>query len=78
VQVASHHTSLEQESSMTVNKTNRSHRTAYMVVMLALAVALTTALVLAGESQKKNVFQQNLHKTFSVELQKGAGRCVAA
>lgn len=67
---------------MTVNKTNRSHRTAYMVVMLALAVALTTALVLAGEknsdSQKKNVFQQNLHKTFSVELQKGAGRCVAA
>jgi hypothetical protein len=67
---------------MTVNKTNRSHRTAYMVVMLALAVALTTALVLAGEgnadSQKENVFQQNLHKTFSVELQKGAGRCVAA
>jgi hypothetical protein len=67
---------------MTVNKTNRSHRTAYMVVMLALAVALTTALVLAGEhnadSQKEDVFQQILHRTLSVELHKGAGRCVAA
>ena len=34
---------------MTVNKTNRSHRIAYLVFLLALAVALTTALVLAGE-----------------------------
>lgn len=34
---------------MTVNKTNRSHRIAYMVFLLVLAVGLTTALVLAGE-----------------------------
>lgn len=67
---------------MTVQKPNRSHRTAYMVVLLALAVALTTALVLAGErnadSQKKNVFRHNFHNTFSVEIYKGAGRCAAA
>jgi hypothetical protein len=68
---------------MTVNKTTRSHRTAYMVVLLALAVALTTALVLAGErnasdGQKKNVCAPNLHKTFSSEIYKGAGRCAAA
>jgi hypothetical protein len=34
---------------MTVKKTNRSHRVAYMVFLLALTVALATALVLAGE-----------------------------
>lgn len=34
---------------MTANKTNRSHRIAYMLVLLAFAIALTTALVLAGE-----------------------------
>ena len=67
---------------MTVNITNRSHRTVYMVVILALAVALTTALVLAGErnaeGQKKNVKQQNIHKLYMAETQRGAGRCVAA
>lgn len=35
---------------MTVKKTNRSHRIAYLVMLLLFAVALTTALVLAGET----------------------------
>jgi hypothetical protein len=34
---------------MTVKTINRSHRGIYLVVLLVLAVALTTALVLAGE-----------------------------
>jgi len=34
---------------MTVKTTNRSHRVIFMVVLLAFAVALTTALVLAAE-----------------------------
>jgi hypothetical protein len=34
---------------MTVKTTNRSHRVVYLIVLLAFAVALTTALVLAGE-----------------------------
>lgn len=34
---------------MTVKTTNRSHRIVYLVMLLVCAVALTTALVLAGE-----------------------------
>jgi hypothetical protein len=34
---------------MKVTTTNRSHRVAYMVLLLLVAVALTSALVLAGE-----------------------------
>jgi len=34
---------------MTVKTINRSHRVIYLVVLLVFAVALTTALVLAGE-----------------------------
>ena len=34
---------------MTVKMVNRSHRVIYLVVLLVFAVALTTALVLAGE-----------------------------
>lgn len=34
---------------MTVKTINRSRRVVYLVVMLVFAVALTTALVLAGE-----------------------------
>jgi hypothetical protein len=34
---------------MTVKTNNRSRRTVFMVVLLVFAVALTTALVLAGE-----------------------------
>jgi hypothetical protein len=34
---------------MTVKTNNRSHRVVYLIVLLVFAVALTTALVLAGE-----------------------------
>ena len=34
---------------MTVNTTSRSHRGIYLIALLVFAVALTTALVLAGE-----------------------------
>ena len=34
---------------MTVKTGNRSHRAVYLIVLLVFAVALTTALVLAGE-----------------------------
>jgi hypothetical protein len=65
-----------------VRITNRSRRIAYIVVLLTLAVALTTALVLAVErnaaSQKKNVLQQDLHGTYSTVLEKGDRRCAAA
>lgn len=48
---------------MTVKTTNRSHRVALMVVLLALAVALTTALVLAAERDpqgtKSSALQSN-------------------
>jgi hypothetical protein len=37
------------ENSMTVKTNNRSHRVVYLIVLLVFAVALTTALVLAGE-----------------------------
>jgi hypothetical protein len=40
---------------MTVNKTNRSHRIAYMLMLLVFAIALTTALVLAGERSASEV-----------------------
>jgi hypothetical protein len=54
----------------------------YMVVLLALAVALTTALVLAGErsaeSQKKSVLQKNFHSTNVAEFGKGDWGCASA
>jgi len=47
---------------MTVTTTNRSHRVVYMVLLLLVAVALTSALVLAGErsrgSEKKEVSER--------------------
>jgi hypothetical protein len=36
---------------MTVKTMNRSRRVAYLVMLLVFAVALTTALVLAGERE---------------------------
>ena len=39
---------------MTVDITNRSHRVAYIVGLLLLAVALTTALVLAAEQDSRS------------------------
>ena len=50
-------------ASMTVKKTNRSHRVLTMVVLLLFAVALTTALVLAAEHSpegtKSSTLQSN-------------------
>ena len=52
----------DREKSMTVKTNNRSHRALYMVLLLLVAVALTSALVLAGErnwgSEKKEVSEQ--------------------
>jgi hypothetical protein len=47
---------------MTVKTTNRSHRIAYIVALLLLAVALTTALVMAAEQDSQSV-KQVLHQT---------------
>lgn len=48
---------------MTVKTTNRSHRAVYLVLLLVFAVALTTALVLAGErtpeGNKASTLQSN-------------------
>ncbi|MGB7438250.1 MAG: hypothetical protein WBR26_20345 [Candidatus Acidiferrum sp.] len=48
---------------MTVKTQNRSHRIAYLVMLLLFAVALTTALVLAGErypeAKKTSTLQTN-------------------
>ena len=48
---------------MTVKTINRSHRIAYLVMLLVFAVALTTALVLAGErkaeGKKSSTLQTN-------------------
>jgi hypothetical protein len=41
--------SAEARMVMTVKTSNRSHRIAHLVMLLIFAVALTTALVLAGE-----------------------------
>ena len=46
---------------MTVKTTNRSHRIAYLVMLLLFAVALTTALVLAGERNPEG------HKTSTLQ-----------
>ena len=63
---------------MTVQKTNRSHRIAYMLFLLVLAVALTTALVLAGERgsvPEKQSFQSlNTGKHF-VQIFTGVSGC---
>jgi len=54
---------------MTVKITNRSHRVIYLVVLLVFAVALTTALVLAGElkpeGSKTGTLQPNTVPTLS-------------
>lgn len=42
---------------MTVNQINRSHRVAYLVFLLVVAVALTTALVLAAERNSLPITQ---------------------
>ena len=67
---------------MTVKTTNRSHRVAYMVLLLLVAVALTSALVLAGErgwgSAKQEVSGQIPAKTQTINTRAGlpGWRCV--
>ena len=55
---------------MTVKTMNRSHRVIYLVVLLVFAVALTTALVLAGEikpeGSKTSTLQPNTVPTPSI------------
>ncbi len=52
-----------------MNTTNRSHRVIYLVVLLVFAVALTTALVLAGElrpeESKKSTLNPNAVPTLN-------------
>jgi hypothetical protein len=63
---------------MTVQKTNRSHRVAYMLFLLVLAVALTTALVLAGErssAPEKQSFQFLKTRNHSVQISAGGSGC---
>jgi hypothetical protein len=55
--------SKQEKRAMTVKTMNRSHRVIYLVVLLVFAVALTTALVLAGElrpeGSKSSTLQPN-------------------
>jgi len=63
---------------MTVKQTNRSHRVAYLIVLLALAVALTTALVLAGEgpaSPEKQTATTHHSMIFPAERFMGSHAC---
>ena len=63
---------------MTVNKTNRSHRIAYLVFLLVLAVALTTALVLAGErgsSSEKQTQHSVVNRTPFTQIFAGDTGC---
>ena len=63
---------------MTVKQTNRSHRLTYLIVLLALAVALTTALVLAGErpaSPEKQTATAQHSESFSAERFMGSHAC---
>jgi hypothetical protein len=60
---------------MTVKTINRSHRIAYLVMLLLFAVALTTALVLAGErnpeGNKSSTLQTNTVPTLRVVCLRG-------
>ena len=64
---------------MTVISPNRSLGIAFVVVLLTLAVALTTALVLAAERNLENPRQHTFHfvscKTLSAQLQIGPHVC---
>lgn len=45
---------------MTVKTSDRSHRVAFLIMLLIFAVALTTALVLAGERNPEEKKTSNL------------------
>jgi hypothetical protein len=57
---------------MTVTTMNRSHRVVYLIVLLVFAVALTTALVLAGERKgegtKSGALEPNTVPSLQVDL----------
>jgi hypothetical protein len=58
---------------MTVKTSDRSHRVAFLIMLLLFAVALTTALVLAGErnphEKKTSTLQTNTVPALRVCLQ---------
>jgi hypothetical protein len=64
----------------TVKKMNHSHRIAYVVLLWVFAVALTTALVLAGErnSEKKSAEHSTVSNAITRQVKVGAGACEAA
>jgi len=53
---------------MTVKTTNRSHRVVYLIALLVFAVALTTALVLAGERKPEGSKSSTLQSNTSSAL----------
>ena len=53
---------------MTVKTTNRSHRVVYLIALLVFAVALTTALVLAGERKPEGNKSSTLQSNTSFAL----------
>jgi hypothetical protein len=67
---------------MTVKITNRSRRVAYLVLLLMVAVALTSALVLAGErnwnSEKREVSHHIPASTQSTNLRAELTGCPCA
>jgi len=67
---------------MTVKNTNRSHRLAFVVLLLVFAVALSTALVLAGERQaeslNKNTSENNQSATVGTRLEARISACLQA
>jgi putative copper export protein len=67
---------------MTVKITIRSRRLAYMILLLVLAVALTTVLVLAGErgaeGLKENTSQNNWNATVATQQEARVSACMQA
>lgn len=61
-----------EKGRITVKTTNRSHRIAYLVLLLVVAVALSTALVLASErsgDSKKKTSQNQRNTTVAARLE---------
>jgi hypothetical protein len=58
---------------MTVTTMNRSHQVVYLIVLLVFAVALTTALVLAGERKGEGTKSSTLKPSTVPSLQVGLG-----
>lgn len=68
---------------MTVKMTNRSRRVAYLVLLLMVAVVLTSALVLAGERNSNTGKKEVSHliipaSTQSTNLSAGLHGCSCA